>query len=92
MNTWNLFQEAKGWGCTPSDLLQIEEPYTAYCLNQAVSHFGAYVTGELEKIEGKDSKAVARKRQQKLEQLLRAPGQRKYKSFRQAAGKAPAKK
>lgn len=69
----------------------MEDPYTAYCIDQAVGYLGAYITEELDKIEGKDSKAVARKRQRKLEQLLKVPSQRKYRSFRQAAGKEPVK-
>jgi len=86
-----LYQEAKTWGTRPSTLLGVDEPYAAYCLDQAVSAWGGYIVSELEKVEGKDEKKVAAKRQRRLLQLLEAPDQVRFKSLRNPTG-APTKK
>lgn len=41
--------DAKTWNCRPSDLLDIEDGYVAYCLDQAVGYFGRHLEAELEK-------------------------------------------
>lgn len=41
--------DAKTWNCRPSDLLDIEDAYVAYCLDQAVGYFGRHLEAELEK-------------------------------------------
>lgn len=46
---WLLFVDSKTWSCRPSDLLNIEDDYVAYCLDQAVGHFGRALENELEK-------------------------------------------
>lgn len=83
MNTWKLYQEAKIWGCRPSNLLNIDNDYHAYCLDEAVSTWGSHVTSELEKLEGKTDKEVRTKRDRKLLQLLQAPDKMRFKSLRQ---------
>lgn len=47
--------DAKTWSCRPSDLLNIQDDYVAYCLDQAVGYFGRTLESELEKA-GSDSK------------------------------------
>lgn len=50
--------DSKTWSCRPSDLLRIEDEYVAYCLDQAVGHFGRTLEGALEKA-GSDAKNEA---------------------------------
>ena len=47
--------DAKTWSCRPSELLNIEDDYVAYCLDQAVGYFGRALESELEKA-GSDAK------------------------------------
>ena len=81
-NTWKIYQQAKTWGCRPSDLLNIENDYYAYCFDEAVATWGSYVTSELEKVEGKNDKEVSNKRHRRLLQLLQAPDQVRFRSLR----------
>jgi ribonuclease HII len=60
--------------------VNVVDPYEAYCLDQAVTTWGNYITSELEKIEGKDSKAVARKQRSKLLQLLGAKDSERFRT------------
>lgn len=62
--------EAQLWRVRPSELVNVEDPYRAYCLDQAVGEFGSYVKSEVERIEGKNAKAVEGKRKTKLRALL----------------------
>jgi hypothetical protein len=77
-----MFQQAKGWNCRPSQLADISDPYRAFCFDEAVSTWGNHVTNELEKIEGKNSKEVEKKRRNKLLQLLDAPAKQRFRSMR----------
>lgn len=83
---WTAFQGAKRWGVRPSQLYGISGEYEAFCFDEAVGMWGTHVTNELEKIEGKNSKEVERKRQNKLLQLLDAPVEQRFRSLR---GKTP---
>jgi hypothetical protein len=85
---WELYNHSKLWGSTPAQLLSIRDEYDAWCLNEATAYLGATITNELEKIEGKDSKSIERKRNNKLNQLL---GVSDEKRFRQVGGKKPKK-
>lgn len=51
----------------PSQLLGIDDPYEAYCLDEAVLAFGDGVTAELDKVKGKNQ---AQKRMMTLRRLL----------------------
>lgn len=65
-----LFMDAKTWSCRPSDLLRIEDDYVAYCLDQAVGHFGRVVENELQSVEAKTVEEANYKRRQILDQYL----------------------
>ena len=62
--------EAQLWRVRPSELVGIEDPYIAYCFDQAVGEWGSYIRSELSKIEGKNAKAVEGKRTLRLKALL----------------------
>lgn len=79
---WSLFQDSKLWHCRPSSMVDIQDPYVAYCFDQAVSIWGGYVERELDKIEGKNEKQVATKRRNKLMQLLEASDKQRFRSPR----------
>jgi hypothetical protein len=56
--------------CRPSELLGINDPYPAYCLDEAVWEWGESLDLEMRLIEDKDPKMAAGKRQNRLLQLL----------------------
>lgn len=85
--SWGLYQDAKTWGCRPSELLGIDEPYPAYCFDQAIGAWGNHIISELEKIEDKNPKKVANKRRNRLMALLEAPAEQRFQSFRNPTGK-----
>lgn len=69
----------------PSQLAGVDDPYVAYCLDEAVGEFGAFVTAELETIglTPKETKKMAQdtaKRLQVLNRLLGIPhSKRQYR-------------
>lgn len=67
---WLLYNEARAWRTSPSKLLAIDDWYTGYCFDQAINYWGSYVESELDKVEGKDSKATHQARQTRLQGLL----------------------
>lgn len=50
--------------------MAIEDPYVAYCFDEAIGEFGSYVRGELGKVEGKTQKAIEGKQTLVLKRLL----------------------
>lgn len=75
---WQTFVQAKTWGTTPSALLNIEEPYLAYCVDAVVAHFGNYVSSELAHVEGKTQKEVEGRQESLLLRLLAKNQEQKY--------------
>lgn len=65
-----VYLEAKTWNRRPSELFDIEDEYVAYCFDEAVALIGNFITGELEKIEGKNVKQIEGRRQAALARLL----------------------
>lgn len=86
-NLWKVYQEAKLWATLPSKLFGIENDYYAYCFNEVVATWGSYVTSELDKVEGKDSKDTNKKRHRRLLALLQAPDAMRFRSLRPPAKK-----
>ena len=70
--------EAQLWRVRPSQLMNVQDPYAAYCFDQAVGEFGSYVKGEIQAIEGKNAKAVEGKRKLRLKALLSDDPKAKY--------------
>ena len=72
--SWLLFSNARTWRCRPSELLNIEDDYVAYCLDEAIGYFGTQLEYELDKVSsGKESKgerAAKQKRQAVLDRVL----------------------
>jgi hypothetical protein len=48
-------------------------PYRAFCFDQAVAIFGAALEAELDSIEGKNAKEIARKRDRVMRRWLGLP-------------------
>ena len=67
---WELHTTAKTWSTRPSSLLEIKDPYTAYCVDEAVAAWGNFIENELASVEGKTSEEVERKQIARLDQLL----------------------
>lgn len=70
--------EAQLWRVRPSDMMGIEDPYTAFCFDQAVGEFGSYVRHEVQSIDGKNAKAVEGKRRLRLKALLDEDSKAKF--------------
>lgn len=76
---WQLFNLAKTWNCRPSQLINVQSDWQAFCLDRAVATFGNALKAELESVEGKNAKAVERKRSQILGRWIpEAREQRKF--------------
>lgn len=99
--TWALWNKSKTWRLRPSEIVGEGwiDPYTAYCLDEAVYTWGRFVEGELDKASADNNKKKKRSkkddgavRQAKLNELLGMPMEVRYRSFRAAAGKAPVAK
>ena len=67
---WNLYQTARTLRCRASELLAIEDAFAAYCLDEAVAWFGTHIESELDKIEGKNARETAFKRETLLKRIL----------------------
>jgi hypothetical protein len=74
-SAWLLYTQAKTWSVRPSDLLNIDDWYTSYCLDQAIAYWGTFVETELDRIEGDKPKVVEQKRKAKLHELLGTEGE-----------------
>jgi hypothetical protein len=59
---WETFQLTKHYRCRASELLHVEDPWTAYQIDRAVYAFGSALSAELEGVEGKDKSEIERKR------------------------------
>jgi hypothetical protein len=76
---WQLFNLGKTWGCRPSELIGIRSDWQAFCFDRAVATFGNALQNELESVEGKNSKAIQRKRDQILRKWI--PEAREERKF-----------
>ena len=61
---------AKTWGCRPSAILDIRDPYLAYQVDEVVLVTGLEIESVLDRIEGKTAAEADAKRQAALEALL----------------------
>ena len=93
---WAIWKKSKVWRTRPADLVGLDDPYVGWCFDDAVYAWGSHVDSEIEKAvaENNKKKHGRRKdenqvRQAKLSELLDLPMEVRYRSFREAAGKAP---
>lgn len=59
---------------TPSSLLSLEDPYVAFCMNEAVWELGTFIENKLNEVSGKNDKEVEGKRRLVLKKILEAEG------------------
>jgi hypothetical protein len=81
---WQVWSIAKANGIRPSSLLDVDDTYVAYCLDEAVTTWGTFIETELSKIEEKTKEATEAKMQRRLRQVLGQPDEVKG-SFRDPA-------
>jgi hypothetical protein len=62
--------EATTWNCRPSDLVNLDDDYLAYCLDQAVGYVGRAIQAELDKVEAKTESEAERKRKLVFERFF----------------------
>lgn len=70
---WHLYHLAKTWKSQPSQLLDVVDPFAAYCLDEAVAVFGNTVLNEMSEITHKKPKRQEELRQAHLNRRLGIP-------------------
>lgn len=70
---WNLHSLATTYHCLPSEVLHLEDPYLAYCVDNAVFAFGSEVDGELKSIEAKNKQEAKTKQRSVMRRWLGLP-------------------
>lgn len=88
---WSLYQTAKTFNQRPSALLDVSEPYAAYCLDNACGEFGRAIENELGKIEGKKQGEIDVKADRLLRKWLDLPAQFRSPPAAAAIALPPAK-
>ena len=81
--------DCKVYRVRPSQLVGVESgSYVAYCFDQAVSYFGNWVEAELDKVQvgkasksDKETQALVKARQKRLEAILGPPEQQAKQQF-----------
>lgn len=79
INLANAWSVAKSMRIPPSAQLGIEDPFTAYCLDQAVARWGTHFDAALAEAAG-DPKTAERKQQQVVRRWI--PTERRYAELR----------
>jgi len=51
--------------------LALDDDYAAYCLDEALAHWGGWIMGEIEKVDGKTTQEITNKQEMLLNKLLR---------------------
>lgn len=82
-NVWQLSVMAKEIHQRPSKLLGIKAPYAAYCMDEAILVGGSLIQAEVEKVNHKNAKIQATRRDDKLRQLLGLPKLKRTRQFKQ---------
>jgi hypothetical protein len=67
---WRLYLQAAQWRERPSALLDIEDPYHAFVLDEAVWELGSTIENEISKVEGKDARQIESRTKALLQKLL----------------------
>jgi hypothetical protein len=75
---WQVYQTAKTYQVRASDLLGVSDPWTAYCVDNAVARFGSALEAALDAVTGKNDKEINKKRERIMEKWLDIP--RRFKS------------
>lgn len=70
LTAWLLYNDAQSWRVRPSQLLDIDDSYVAYCLDQAINYWGKTIENDLDKVEGKNDKDTENKRKAVLNGYL----------------------
>lgn len=45
---WRLYKLAKAWSCRPSQLMDLKDPYAAFCFDEAITEFGETIEDAIE--------------------------------------------
>lgn len=85
---WDLWLSSTRFQVRPSTLLDVQDPYQAFCLDQAVRFFGSALEAELEEASSKEKTAekATRARQAILDRVL-FPGETPKKRYADPAAK-----
>lgn len=78
---WQTYNLAKTYGCRASEILGIENTWTAFQVDRSVAVFGNALKAELEEVEGKKKREVQKKREQILNRWFpeARSGKKKFK-------------
>lgn len=68
---WAVAATAEAWSCRPSDLLNVQDDYVAFCVDEMVAYAYGSINAKLDEIDlDRESKKLSRKRQGMLDHLL----------------------
>ncbi len=70
---WDLYCTAKTYGTRPSVMIDIPDPYAAFCLDRAAADFGSAVEQALSEVKGKTDKEIQFKSDRVLRKWLDLP-------------------
>lgn len=65
-----MFLQAQTWRVRPSQLLDVQDSYAAFCIDSAIWELGTHIEGELDKVKGRSERSVQAGREAKLKALL----------------------
>ena len=68
-----LYLNSKDFGCRPSQMLALDDPYAALCLDSACGQFGRALESAMNGVTGKTEKARENKRERVLHTWLGIP-------------------
>lgn len=69
-NVWRVATLARELRVRPSELLGVDDSYVAFCLDEAIMTGRTLIQGEVDKVTHKNEKVQARRREDKLRQIL----------------------
>lgn len=73
MQLWDLYRMSKDYRTRPSELVDLDDPFAAFCLDRAVHDFGTAVENALSDVEGKTKKEIQVKSDRVLRKWLDMP-------------------
>jgi hypothetical protein len=76
---WDLYNLAKTWSCRPSQLLDIENSWDAFRIDDAVAVFGGAIELQLSNIDGKNMREIQKKQELALRRILAGRDSQKYR-------------
>lgn len=66
-----MYNHGKLWGVRPSELLDLDDPYEAYCLDEAAAYLGNTIQADLNGVDASTPQAAEQETQKILDSYFR---------------------